>query len=114
VVGLLFALFLGPLPIGAIYAAGTLSPRASYLMGGIASFVGTLGYVSLAYVSAPVTTPDTGSPSLSVALVVVLQYTIFGAVIGAGLGFYRRLLRGMNPTAGQRPPSKAKANARAR
>jgi hypothetical protein len=113
IIGLLIALFLGPLPIGSIYAAGTLAPRGSYLMGGIASFVGTVGYL-VAILSAPVTAPDASAPTLGVLLIYLLQYTIFGAAIGAGLGFYRRLLRGMNPTAGQRPPSKTKANARAR
>ena len=108
---LVVALFLGPLPIGAIYAAGALSSRASYLMGAIASFLGTLGLVIYAVIVA-------GSvPTLGDVVYAFVFYTVFGGVIGAGLGFYRRLLRALNPTAGQRPPRprpSTKASAKAR
>ena len=94
---LLVMLFLGPLPIGAIYAAGVLAPRASYLMGGAAAFVGTVGYVVLflAASSSPLPLAD--------AVYALVFYTFFGGLIGAGLGFYRRLLRAMNPNDGRRP-----------
>lgn len=104
---LVVALFLGPLPIGAIYAAGALSSRASYLMGAIASFLGTLGLVIYAVVVA-------GSvPTVGDVVYAFVFYTVFGGVIGAGLGFYRRLLRALNPTAGQRPPRRSRPSAKA-
>jgi hypothetical protein len=43
-------------------------------------------------------------------------YTLFGGVIGAGLGFYRRLLKAMNPPvprSGSKPKPRTKAGARA-
>ena len=110
VASLLVTLFLGPLPIGSIYAAGVLAPRAAYLMGAIAAFVGTLGLIAVVMIG---TTSTTARPAAADIIYALVFYSIFGAVIGAGLGFYRRLLRHLNPTP-NRPPAKAKANPRGR
>jgi hypothetical protein len=114
---LLVTLFLGPLPIGSIYAAGALAPKASWLMGGIASLIGTIGLVSYALIGTSVIS-GSASPQLTDVLYALSFYTVFGAVIGAGLGFYRRLLRAMNPTpersgAKSKPKPGTKAGARA-
>ncbi len=103
---LLVTLFLGPLPIGSIYAAGALAPKASWLMGGIASLIGTAGLIAYALIGSSVVA-GTAAPQLTDILYALSFYTVFGAVIGAGLGFYRRLLRAMNPTP-DRPGTKAK------
>ena len=103
---LLVTLFLGPLPIGSIYAAGALAPKASWLMGGIASLIGTAGLILYALIGSSVVS-GTAAPQLTDILYALSFYTVFGAVIGAGLGFYRRLLRAMNPTP-DRPGTKAK------
>ncbi|MHB8672493.1 MAG: hypothetical protein ACYDAK_02285 [Candidatus Limnocylindrales bacterium] len=112
ITALVVALFLGPLPIGAIYAAGALAPRASYLLGAIASFLGTLGLVVYAV------TVTRSVPSIADVVYAFVFYTVFGGVIGAGLGFYRRLLRALNPTPNRRPSQRprngAKAGAKAR
>lgn len=107
VASLAVTLFLGPLPIGSIYAAGVLAPRASYLMGGLAAFMGTVGLILVVLIGA------TTTPGATDVIYALVFYTIFGAVIGAGLGFYRRLLRNLNPTP-NRPVAKAKASARGR
>jgi len=104
-------LFLGPLPIGSIYIAGVLAPRAAYLMGGIASLVGTVGLVIYSVAGAPAGNIPTGDLAFAVGYAVVF-YTFFGALIGAGLGFYRRLLRAMNPTDGR--PQRAKPGTKGR
>ena len=107
IASLVVTLFLGPLPIGSIYAAGVLAPRASSLMGALAAFMGTIGLIVVVLIGA------TTTPGATDVLYALVFYTVFGAVIGAGLGFYRRLLRNMNPTP-NRPVSKAKAGARSR
>jgi hypothetical protein len=104
IVGLAVALFLGPLPIGSIYIASVFTPRAAYLMGGIAAFIGTLGLLVLLRA---VGTPLEGTGPVDL-IVVIVEYTIFGIIVGAGLGFYRRLLRNMNP-GGRRSENRGKS-----
>lgn len=104
IAALLVMLFLGPLPIGSIYTAGVLAPRASYLMGAIAAFVGTIGYVILFLTASSVALPAAD------AAYALVFYTFFGGLIGAGLGFYRRLLRAMNPNDGRRGAPRAKTS----
>ncbi len=61
---LLVTLFLGPLPIGSIYAAGALAPKASWLMGGIASLIGTAGLIAYALIGSSVVA-GTAAPQLT-------------------------------------------------
>jgi hypothetical protein len=112
VASILALLFLGipsPPAIGGIYLAAILAKRSSYLAGGLAGLFGSLG--ALAAVIA--ISPDQASASISVFGQILITSVIFGVVIGAGLGYYRRLLRLMNP-APNRPPNRSKPAARRR
>jgi len=116
ITAIVVTLFLGPLPIGSIYAAGVLAPRASWLMGGIASFIGTLGLVLYALWAINVSGETGTAPAVTDVAYALTFYTLFGGVIGAGLGYYRRLLKSMNPQgprAGSKPKPRSKAGARA-
>lgn len=112
VASILALLFLGipsPPAIGGIYLAAILAKRSSYLAGGIAGLVGSLG--ALAAVIA--ISPDQAAASISVFGQILATSVVFGLVIGAGLGYYRRLLRLMNPTP-NRPTNRSKQPARRR
>jgi hypothetical protein len=112
VASIMALLFLGipsPPAIGGIYLAAILAKRSSYLAGGIAGLVGSLG--ALAAVIA--ISPDQAAASISVFGQILATSVVFGLVIGAGLGYYRRLLRLMNPTP-NRPANRSKQPARRR
>jgi hypothetical protein len=112
VASILALLFLGipsPPAIGGIYLAAILAKRSSWLAGGIAGFVGSMG--ALAAVIA--ISPDQAAGSISVFGQILFTSVVFGLVIGAGLGYYRRLLRLMNPTPA-RPTNRSKQPARRR
>jgi hypothetical protein len=112
VASILALLFLGipsPPAIGGIYLAAILAKRSSYLAGGFAGLFGSLG--ALAAVVA--ISPDEAAASISVFGQILITSVIFGIVIGAGLGYYRRLLRLMNP-APNRPTNRQKQAARRR
>lgn len=102
VIGSILALlFLQTPPIGGIYVAGVLAKRSSYIAGGIAGLFGALGYAvyALTLTLPPALTPaNFDQLRLQVIEQALLASPIFGIVIGAGLGYYRRLLRNMNPT----------------
>jgi hypothetical protein len=105
-------LFLGipsPPAIGGIYLAAILAKRSSWLAGGIAGFMGSMG--ALAAVIA--ISPNQAGDSVAVFAQILATSVVFGLVIGAGLGYYRRLLRLMNPTP-NRPPARSKQPARRR
>ena len=112
VASILALLFLGipsPPAIGGIYLAAILAKRSSYLAGAIAGLFGSLG--ALAAVVA--ISPDQASASISVFGQILITSVLFGLVIGAGLGYYRRLLRLMNPPQ-NRPANRSKQAARRR
>lgn len=105
-------LFLGipsPPAIGGIYLSAILAKRSSYLAGGIAGLLGSLG----ALVAVIVISPDEASGSIAVFGQILVTSVVFGVLIGAGLGYYRRLLRLMNPTP-NRPANRPKPSARRR
>lgn len=105
-------LFLGipsPPAIGGIYLSAILAKRSSYLAGGIAGLLGSLG----ALAAVIVISPQEASGSVAVFGQILLTSVVFGVVIGAGLGYYRRLLRLMNPTP-NRPANRPKPSARRR
>ena len=112
VASILALLFLGipsPPAIGGIYLAAILAKRSSYLAGGLAGLFGSLGALGAVIAISP----DQASASISVFGQILITSVIFGVVIGAGLGYYRRLLRLMNP-APNRPPNRSKPAARRR
>jgi hypothetical protein len=105
-------LFLGipsPPAIGGIYLSAILAKRSSYLAGGIAGLLGSLG----ALAAVIVISPQDASGSVAVFGQILLTSVVFGVLIGAGLGYYRRLLRLMNPTP-NRPANRPKPSARRR
>jgi len=105
-------LFLGipsPPAIGGIYLSAILAKRSSYLAGGIAGLLGSLG----ALAAVVVISPQEATSSVAVFGQILLTSVVFGVLIGAGLGYYRRLLRLMNPTP-NRPANRPKPSARRR
>jgi hypothetical protein len=112
VASILALLFLGipsPPAIGGIYLAAILAKRSSYLAGGLAGLFGSLGALGAVIAISP----DQAAASISVFGQILITSVIFGLLIGAGLGYYRRLLRLMNP-APNRPPNRQKPAARRR
>jgi hypothetical protein len=112
VASILALLFLGipsPPAIGGIYLAAILAKRSSYLAGGIAGLFGSLGALGAVIAISP----DQAAASISVFGQILLTSVVFGIVIGAGLGYYRRLLRLMNPPQ-NRPTNRSKQAARRR
>jgi hypothetical protein len=103
---LLSLLFLQIPPIGGIYAAAVLAKRASYLAGGIAGLMGALGLTAVLY-TVPVE-GSIGDVRFEYAIQAILTSTIFGVLLGGGLGYYRRLLRYMSGPRPQRSASRAK------
>ena len=113
VASILALLFLGipsPPAIGGIYLAAILAKRSSYLAGGIAGLVGSLG--ALAAVIAISPDQAAGGRSRSSGRSSRRRSCSVWS-IGAGLGYYRRLLRLMNPTP-NRPTNRSKQAARRR
>ncbi len=118
IASILALLFLGvpPPAIGGIYIAAILAKRSSYLAGGIAGLLAALGFS--VYVLALKLPPELAAPNIDQLKGQAIQQAlltspIFGIVIGAGLGYYRRLLRLMNPTP-NRPANRSKQAARRR
>ena len=105
-------LFLGipsPPAIGGIYLAAILAKRSSYLAGGIAGLVGSTGALAaVIYLS-----PQDAAETTALFGQILATSVVFGIVIGAGLGYYRRLLRLMNPTP-NKPTNRSKQPARRR
>ncbi len=109
IASLLSLLFLQVPPIGGIYAAAVLTNRASYLAGGIAGLLGALGLTTVLFL-VPV---DSGLRA-AYAIQAILTSTIFGVLLGGALGYYRRLLRLMNPNRGRPVPGRNRSPGRRR
>jgi hypothetical protein len=112
VASILNLLFLQTPPIGGIYAAAVLAKRSSYLAGGIAGLLGALGLTAVLY-TVPVDDAIANVRSTYVTQAIVTS-TLFGVVLGGALGYYRRLLRLMNPNRGRPVPASRRAPARRR
>jgi hypothetical protein len=109
IASLLSLLFLQVPPIGGIYAAAVLTDRASYLAGGIAGLLGALGLTAVLFL-----VPFDPGLRAAYAAQAVLTSTIFGVLLGGALGYYRRLLRLMNPNRGRPVPARGRSTARRR
>jgi hypothetical protein len=112
VASILNLLFLQTPPIGGIYAAAVLAKRSSYLAGGIAGLLGALGLTAVLF-TVPVDDAIANVRSTYVTQA-ILTSTAFGVVLGGALGYYRRLLRLMNPNRGRPVPTSRRATARRR
>ncbi len=95
--------FLGPAPMGALFLAGFLAPRASYLIGGL---VGLVSAVLTSIVGTALLEPGTGVEAA--AIVGTLVYApITGVFFASAAAWYRRFLHLASPArqmAARRPP----------
>ena len=112
VASILNLLFLQTPPIGGIYAAAVLAKRSSYLAGGIAGLLGAL-WLTVVLFTVPVDDAIANLRS-TFATQAIVTSTLFGVVLGGALGYYRRLLRLMNPNRGRPVPASRRAPARRR
>jgi hypothetical protein len=97
--------FLMPPPIGAIFLAGFLAPRASYLLG---AMVGIVSSVLLAIVVAAVPSMFGGATAVSALVESLATSPLAGILFAAAAAWYRRFLYLASP-ARQVPPRRAAA-----
>ncbi len=105
-----FQLLVYPPPqIGALFLAGILTDRMSYMAGGIVGLVcGIVFALYLAFGPIPEGALQGTQPQAFMLYGLVLS-PLSGFAIGGFAGFYRRFLRRANPNAGKRqPPAKGK------
>ena len=109
-----FQLLVYPPPqIGALFLAGVLTDRMSYLAGGIVGLVcGIVFTLYLAFVPIPATVLQ-GTQVQAYMLYGLVLSPLSGLAIGGFAGFYRRFLRRANPNAGKRQPPKSKGSTKA-
>ena len=96
--------FLAPPPIGGIFLAGFLAPRASYLIGALFGLVSAV-IVTIAAASLTTVVEGTGTPA-EVASVAFLISPLSGIFFGAAAAWYRRFLYLASPARQgvRRPP----------
>jgi hypothetical protein len=118
----LFQLFVIPPTIAGPFIAGILAPRATYIAGGIASFVGVLVF-ALAVATTPLESltpsadPATPAAPIDRAAVIIQSAVIsipFGVLIGAAGGYYRRFLNLSGAGARRRQEQQARQRVQAR
>lgn len=110
---LLFQYFAYILPVGALFLAGFLAPRASWLAGVIVGAAATvvLGATLAAGVLGTELGPDVGPNIIANGLV---TSTIGGAFVSSAAAWYKRFLSLANPNRGRRPPPRGKPAPRRR
>ena len=103
---LLFQYFVYTPPVAAIFLAGFMAPRASYLTGAIAGAAGAIGVtiVGLASIGqkAPDGTPVTQAAVMDAIGVAIVTSIMSGIFFGGAAGWYRRFLQMANPNRAQR------------
>lgn len=112
--GMAFNLFVFPPPLAALFLAGILTTRMSYLAGGIVGVVSALVFSIYLFVG-PVqsATPLTQSEQLQYLAYALVVSPLAGIAIGGFAGFYRRFLRVTRPDRGSKQGGKnAKAPVR--
>ena len=106
---LFFQYFAYILPVGALFLAGFLAPRASYLAGFI---VGAAATVVLAVTLASgILGDELDSEGLGSSIVVngLITSTIGGMLVSSAAAWYKRFLNLANPNRGRRPPPRKAA-----
>lgn len=109
ITALLFNYFVYIPPVAAIFLAGFLAPRASWLTGGIAGLVGAVAF-SIAIqrsLGTPGATGETITREIIDAFVIqaFVISPVSGIFFGGAAGWYRRFLNLANPNRGARPTS---------
>ena len=108
----LFAYFVQTPPIGGALIAGFLSPRSSWLLGLIISFIAAIGY-TIFILSVTTGTPDQEVARQAIPASFVIS-PILGALFAAGAAWYRRFLQLSNPNRGRRAETKRGTDGRTR
>lgn len=106
---LFFQYFAYILPVGALFLAGFLAPRASYLAGFI---VGAAATVVLAVTLASgILGDELDAEGLGSSIVVngLITSTIGGMLVASAAAWYKRFLNLANPNRGRRPPPRKAA-----
>jgi hypothetical protein len=109
----MFAYFIQTPAIGAVFLAGFLAPRASWLLGAIVGLVAAIcyGLIILIYPTAIATDVPTASQANDVILAALVLTPLMGAFFASAAAWYRRFLQLSNPNRGQRrQQAKPKAN----
>jgi hypothetical protein len=114
---LAFQYFVLPPPVAAIFIAGFLAPRASYLTGAVAGLVGAIGFSVWLTTAVGQTNPATGAVLTAGEVQSQIVAGFFTAIIsgmffGGAAGWYRRFLALANPSraarmAGRTPPNRS-------
>jgi hypothetical protein len=117
VAAMVYTYFVQAPAIGAVFLAGFLAPRSSWLIGIVVGLVSALGYSILA-VSGRI---DGGVHPTAEQLQSLVVYSfvfspVMGAVFASGAAWYRRFLQLSNPNRGRRsaPPKRGTGNGRSR
>lgn len=100
--------FLGPAPIGAIFLAGFMAPRASYLIGALVAIIAAGLLVPIASLVPGIVAPGTDTAEITVGIAFA---PITGIFFGSAAAWYRRFLYLASPArqAPRRPaPTKGK------
>jgi hypothetical protein len=108
---LAFQYFVYTPPVAAIFLAGFLAPRASYLTGFIAGLVGAIAFaISASAAFSQVTAGSTPLPPTALQDAIAASFVgspLAGLFFGGAAGWYRRFLALANPNRGAgRPGSK--------
>jgi hypothetical protein len=109
----MFAYFIQTPAIGAVFLAGFLAPKASWLLGAIVGLVAAIcyGLIILVYPTAIATEAPTASQANDVIMAALVLTPLMGAFFAAAAAWYRRFLQLSNPNRNQRrQQAKAKAN----
>jgi hypothetical protein len=113
---ILFQYFVFTPPVAAIFLAGFLAPRASYLTGLIAGLVGAIALSIVAFVTfGQLQAAQANVPAATVDQVIQAAFfvsPISGVLFGGAAGWYKRFLAMANPNRGARPTKPGDRNRR--
>jgi hypothetical protein len=105
---LAFQYFVYTPPVAAIFLAGFLAPRASYLTGAIAGLAGAIAFaISASAAFSQLTAGNTGLPPTALQDAIAASFVgspIAGLFFGGAAGWYRRFLALANPNRGAGRP----------
>jgi hypothetical protein len=113
---ILFQYFVLTPPIAAIFLAGFLAPRASYLTGLIAGLAGAIALTIVALVTfSQIQAAQANVPATTVDQVIQAGFVISpisGVIFGGAAGWYKRFLAMANPNRAARPTKPGDRNRR--